>query len=95
MSYRPALEKYSAPAPPPASPKGPLRLILQLHAILLDQHASLPAATVRYHIARIREVDRRLAVTAISDAQSAGGNGQQIASAMNELNEGDAFCRTG
>jgi len=64
---------------------------LQLHAILLDPRASLPAATTRYYIQRITGVARRLAAIAITDAQAATGNGQQIASATSELTEGDAF----
>ncbi|MCA1818158.1 MAG: hypothetical protein LC746_17580, partial [Acidobacteria bacterium] len=55
-----------------------------------DSRATIPAATLRFYIARLLEVDRRLAAAAITDAQSAGASQPQLARAVATLTEGDA-----
>jgi uncharacterized repeat protein (TIGR01451 family) len=64
--------------------------IVPLHAILGDPRSSIPTATARSYIDRILDVGRRLALVAIGDAQTAGGNPQAISRASHEISDGDA-----
>jgi len=69
--------------------------VKKLNDLMSDGSNTIPAATVRFYIERIMNVDQRLARIAISDAQASSANQEKLIHAMNQLNQGDADVAVG
>ena len=69
--------------------------VKELNDLMSDGGNTIPAATARFYVERVTNVDRRVARIALSDAQAAGKDEETLIRAANQLSEGDADVAQG